>query len=49
MMPDSGIPHCWVAVKVDTARGSIVGSAYSTEHEVEMGMTSPTSSLAKIT
>lgn len=27
MIPDSGIPHCWVAVNVDTARGNIVGSA----------------------
>jgi hypothetical protein len=28
MIPDSGIPHCCVAVNVDTANGNIVGSAY---------------------
>ena len=47
MILDSGIPHCWVPVKVETARGSIVGSAYISM--AQSRDTKPTSSLAKIT
>ena len=48
-MRDSGMPHCCVAVNVETAKGSIVESAWIRQHTRDGGGTRPMSSLAKIT